>query len=49
MKRLNQQRNKLGGMDLLSGMALATGDWRNKHREIPAASAVPLTEVGVAG
>ena len=48
MKRLNQQRNKLGGMDLVSGMALATGDRRHKHWEPPATSAVPLTEVGVA-
>ena len=33
-----------GGVDSVSGMALATGDLRQKWRETPAASAVPLTK-----
>jgi len=34
----------LDAVDYVSGMALATGDFCIRHKQTPAASAVPLTE-----
>jgi hypothetical protein len=40
----NAKQKRTNGVDLVSGMALATGASPQKNRETPAASAVPLTE-----
>jgi len=43
-KEIASTESAADGADIVSGMALATGDCRHKDKKTPAASAVPLTD-----